>query len=48
MVASERDRPDIARRREQWAKYQGRIEPERLALLWQIISRHGIPESDFQ
>jgi len=24
------DRPDIARRRVQWTKYQGRIEPERL------------------
>lgn len=33
MVASERDRPDIARRREQWAKYQGRIEPERLVFI---------------
>jgi transposase len=33
VVASERDRPDIARRREQWAKYQGRIEPERLVFI---------------
>ena len=33
MVASERDRPDIARRREQWVKYQGRIEPERLVFI---------------
>src|ERR1700747_3053335 len=32
VVASERDRPDVARRREQWRKYQGRIAPERLVL----------------
>jgi transposase len=33
VVASERDRPDIARRRAQWTKYQGRIEPERLVFI---------------
>lgn len=33
MVASERDRPDVARRRAQWRKYQGRIAPERLAFI---------------
>ena len=33
MVAAERDRPDVARRRAQWAKYQGRIEPERLVFI---------------
>lgn len=33
MVASERDRPDIARRRAQWKKYQNRIEPERLVFI---------------
>jgi putative transposase len=32
-VASERDRPDVARRRTQWKKYQGRIEPERLVFI---------------
>jgi putative transposase len=32
-VAGERDRPDVARRRVQWTKYQGRIEPERLVFL---------------
>jgi transposase len=32
-VASERDRPDIARRRAQWTKYQGRIEAERLVFI---------------
>lgn len=33
MIASERDRPDVARRRAQWTKYQGRIEPERLVFI---------------
>jgi transposase len=31
--ASERDRPDIARRRAQWTKYQNRIAPERLVFI---------------
>ena len=33
MIASERDRPDIAHRRAQWTKYQSRIEPERLVFI---------------
>ncbi len=33
MVAGERDRPDVARRRGQWVKYQGRIDPERLVFI---------------
>src|SRR5437588_425293 len=33
VVAGERDRPDVARRRAQWIKYQGRIEPERLVFI---------------
>jgi len=33
VVAGERDRPDVARRREQWTKYQDRIEPERLVFI---------------
>jgi transposase len=32
-VAGERDRPDVARRRAQWTKYQDRIEPERLVFV---------------
>jgi transposase len=32
-VAGERDRPDVARRRAQWARYQNRIEPERLVFI---------------
>jgi transposase len=33
VVAGERDRPDVARRRAQWTKYQGRVEPERLVFI---------------
>jgi transposase len=32
-VAAERDRPDIARRREQWRRYQTRIDPARLVFI---------------
>ena len=33
MVASERDRPDVARRRQQWLAYQHRIDPTRLVFI---------------
>jgi transposase len=33
VVAGERDRPDVARRRAQWTKYQGRIDPSRLVFI---------------
>jgi putative transposase len=33
VAASEQDRPDIARRRAQWRKYQGRIDPARLVFI---------------
>lgn len=33
MLASEQDRPDVARRREQWIKYRGRIAAERLVFI---------------
>ena len=33
VVASERDRPDIARRRVRWMNRQGRIDPERLVFI---------------
>jgi len=32
-VASERDRPDVARRRAQWAERQDQIDPERLVFI---------------
>jgi len=31
--ASEQDRPDVARRRAQWKKYQGRLDPTRLVFI---------------
>jgi transposase len=33
LVANEQDRPDIARRRAQWRRYQGRIDPSRLVFI---------------
>jgi hypothetical protein len=45
--ASEQDRPDIARRRERWKKYQGRLEAKRLVFIdetWaktNMTRRHG-------
>ena len=39
MVASERDRPDVAHRRAQWHKYQNRIEPERLVFIDETWTR---------
>jgi hypothetical protein len=33
VAAGERDRPDVARRRAQWIKYQNRIDPERLVFV---------------
>jgi len=33
VVAGERDRPDVARRRAQWTKYQDRIDPSRLVFI---------------
>jgi hypothetical protein len=31
--ASEQDRPDVARRRAQWKRYQGRLDPRRLVFI---------------
>jgi transposase len=31
--AAEQDRPDVARRRAQWKKYQGRVDPRRLVFI---------------
>jgi transposase len=33
LVASEQDQPDVRRRREQWRKYQGRIDSRRLVFI---------------
>src|SRR5580692_10932088 len=39
VVAGERDRPDVARRRAQWVKYQDRVEPERLVFIDETWTR---------
>jgi hypothetical protein len=39
VVAGERDRPDVARRRAQWTKYQDRVEPERLVFIDETWTR---------
>jgi transposase len=39
VVAGERDRPDVARRRVQWTKYQDRVEPERLVFIDETWTR---------
>ena len=39
VVAGERDRPDVARRRLQWIKYQDRVEPERLVFIDETWTR---------
>jgi transposase len=39
MAAGERDRPDIARRRAQWIKYQGRVDPSRLVFIDETWTR---------
>ncbi|HEX2134372.1 MAG TPA: IS630 family transposase [Microvirga sp.] len=47
LVARERDRPDISRRRTQWRTYQGRLDPARLVFIdetWaktNMTRRHG-------
>jgi len=33
LFATEQDRPDVARRRAQWKKYQGRLDPARLVFI---------------
>jgi transposase len=39
VVAGERERPDVARRREQWCKYQGGIDPGRLVFIDETWTR---------
>jgi transposase len=39
VVAGERDRPDVARRRAQWLEYQDRVEPERLVFIDETWTR---------
>ena len=39
LYASEQDRPDVARRRTQWKKYQGRLDPARLVFIDETWSK---------
>src|ERR1700746_524145 len=39
VAAGERDRPDVARRRARWTKYQGRVEAERLGFIDETWTR---------
>ena len=39
VLASEQDRPDVARRHGQWTKYQGRIAPEHLVFIDETWSK---------
>jgi transposase len=39
VVAGERDRPDVARRRAQWIKYQDRVDPARLVFIDETWTR---------
>jgi putative transposase len=39
VVAGERERPDVARRRAQWIKYQDRIDPARLVFIDETWTR---------
>jgi transposase len=39
VVAGERDRPDVARRRAQWIGYQNRVDPERLVFIDETWAR---------
>lgn len=39
VAAGERDRPEVARRRTQWANYQGRVEAERLVYIDETSTR---------
>jgi transposase len=33
LFAAEQDRPDVARRRARWKRYQGRLDPKRLVFI---------------
>jgi transposase len=39
VVAGERDRPDVARRRAQWVKYRDRVDPARLVFIDETWTR---------
>ena len=44
-MARERDRPDVSRRRAQWRKYQGRIDPARLVFIDETWAKTNMTRS---
>jgi hypothetical protein len=46
VIASERDRPDIARRRAQWIEHQSRIKPERLVFIDETWTKTNMASGD--
>jgi transposase len=44
-VAREQDRPDVSRRRAQWRKYQGRIDPARLIFIDETWTKTNMTRS---
>jgi hypothetical protein len=47
VVAGERERPGVARRRTQWTKYQRRIEPERLVFIDETWTKTNMARRKF-
>ncbi len=45
MLPAEQDRPDIARRRARWKKYQGRIDPRRLVFMDETWAKTNMARS---
>src|SRR6478672_6333839 len=45
LYASEQDRPDVARRRMQWKKYQGRLDPARLVFIDETWAKTNMAHS---
>src|SRR5258708_13723597 len=43
LFAKEQERPDVARRREQWRRYQGRIDPARLVFIDETWTKDNMP-----
>jgi transposase len=46
LYASEQDRPDVARRRAQWKKYQGRLDPSRLVFIDETLGQGRAPKGE--
>ena len=45
MLPSEQDRPDVARRRSQWKKYQARLDPARLVFIDETWAKTNMARS---